>query len=321
MTSQIGLVALFTALVAGTTACTARGAPQHVASPSMSTLPTVSAPPLPLPHGVLADISVGGGPLRMAAGFGSLWVASHRAASLVRIDPSTNRVLATIRTGTESCGEPAIGLARVWISGCGPGPLVAVDPKTNKVVARANYESSLVMAVADGKIWAGDPLDPATLHPTAHIHADAGDVVAGARSIWFMEETLVKRVDPGTGQVTHTYRAGDAGALENFGVFAAGALWVYSGGNHIWRIDPRRNTVTMHVLHGIDRDANATFAVGDGAVWVRPYAGLLYRFDLTNLTTRRKYSADTRASGFVTVAFGSIWESNLEEDSVWRLRE
>jgi streptogramin lyase len=244
-------------------------------------------------------------------------VASHDGNTLYRVDPATNKVVGRIRVGTEACGTPAIGLGRVWVSGCGPGPLVSVDPKTDRVDKHTNYSSSLEMTTAAGKIWAGDPLDPVTLH----VRASAEDVAAGAGSIWFLEtETgLVKRVDPTTATITRTYRAGDPSALETFGVFASGALWVYSPGSRLWRIDAATNHVTSQVLKGI-AGAGATFDVGDGAVWVRPNDGNLYRFDQSTFK-RKTYPADTSSGGFVTIAFGSVWESNIDDDSLWRVRE
>jgi hypothetical protein len=94
---------------------------------------------------------------------------------------------------------------------------------------------------------------------------------------------------------------------------------VYGGGNELWRINPHTNRVTEQRLRGISRNANATFTVGDGGVWVRPFARLIYRFDVHSLSSRRAYPA--RGGGFVTVAFGSVWESNLDENNVWRVRE
>jgi hypothetical protein len=32
------------------------------------------------------------------------------------------------------------------------------------------------------------------------------------------------------------------------------------------------------------------------------------------------YAADSTTSGFVTVAFGSLWISNLDAGTVWRVR-
>jgi streptogramin lyase len=306
------------ALLIGLTACA--GSTNHALSGPRSLPPIVYTPP-PLPHGVLTAVPVSGGPLRMAAGFGSLWVSTHRGPLLYRIDPATNKVVARIVTGTESCGTPAIGFGRVWVSGCDPGPLVSVDASTNKVVARSKIETSLVMGVAAGKLWAGDPIDPTTLDRTAHLPVQGADVVSGAGSLWVVDtgSGLVKRVDPWTDTVTESYRAGEIGGLENFGVFADGALWVYSGGDRLWRIDPHRNRVAVHHLRGIGRHADATFTVGDGGVWVRPYDHNLYRFDVDSLSTRRIYPA--HGGGFVTVAFGSVWESNLEESNVWRVRE
>jgi streptogramin lyase len=178
------------------------------------------------------------------------------------------------------------------------------------------------MAIAAGKIWAGDPLDPVTLRPTAHLKTTAADVVSGAGSVWYVDSDhgLVKRVDPVTDEVIRSYSAGEPGSEENFGVFAVGALWVYSGGNRLWRIDPSTNRVTTRVLDGLDANAQGTFDVGDGGVWVPPFGGDLFRYDLRTFA-RRTYPADNASSGFVLVAFGSVWESNLERETVWRVRE
>jgi len=324
MTSTHRLAAVSVAFLISASACGGGSStPTAATEPSTGSTPTTPglAPP-PLPHGVLASIVMPAGPLRLAAGFGSVWAAAHRGNVLYRVDPATNKVIARIHVGTESCGAPATGLGRVWVEGCGPGPLVVVDPKTNRVVARTHDETPLEMAVANGKIWAPDPVDPDTLHPTAHVDANASDVASGAGSMWFIDTDagIVKRVDPATATVTRSYRAGKAGSDENFGVFANGALWVYSGGNQLWRIDPTTNTVTSHRLRGITAYAQGTFDVADGAVWVRPWSGKVYRFDLTTFS-RKAYPANESSSGFVLVAFGSVWESNLEGASLWRVRE
>ena len=318
------LVGVSGVVLAAATACTSSsGNPPSVTTTPVVTVPASTPVPStsPLPRGVLASIAMSGGPLRMASGYGDLWVASHDGNTLFRVDPGSNAVVARINVGTEVCGTPAIGLGRVWVSGCGPGPLVSVDPKTNRVVKQANYPSSLEMTTAAGKIWASDPLDPVTMRRTAHVDAAAEEVVAGAGSLWFLEtETgLVKRVDPTTASITRTYRAGDPTALETFGVFASGALLVYSGEDRLWQIDAATNHVTSRTLKGI-AGAGATFTVGDGAVWVRPNDGNLYRFDQSTFD-RTTYPADTSSGGFVTVAFGSVWESNIDDDSLWRVRE
>ena len=44
-------------------------------------------------------IEVGSGPLGVAVGAGSVWVANHCDGTVSRIDPKTGHVVATIKTG------------------------------------------------------------------------------------------------------------------------------------------------------------------------------------------------------------------------------
>ncbi|SNT35411.1 40-residue YVTN family beta-propeller repeat-containing protein [Granulicella rosea] len=69
----------------------------------------------------------------IATGAGSIWFVV-KPSKLLRIDPKTNSVAATIELpeGTEN---PVFANGFVWISSFGQNTVVKVDPKTNSVVA------------------------------------------------------------------------------------------------------------------------------------------------------------------------------------------
>ncbi len=61
------------------------------------------------------SIRVGDGPVDVAVGAGGVWVANSRDGTVSRIDPQSNRVIATIRVGHSLQGI-AVGGGAVWVS-------------------------------------------------------------------------------------------------------------------------------------------------------------------------------------------------------------
>jgi YVTN family beta-propeller protein len=53
-------------------------------------------------------------PVAIAVGEGAVWVANHDGRSISRIDPKTNRVVATIRLGNPR-SEIAAGEGSIWV--------------------------------------------------------------------------------------------------------------------------------------------------------------------------------------------------------------
>jgi DNA-binding beta-propeller fold protein YncE len=89
---------------------------------------------------VVARVQVGlpgsSGPQGIASGLGGVWVGIPNTGEVVRIDSTTNTVVARIVvTSTMSpCGGIGVARTAVWISGCSDGNYVArIDPSTNAV--------------------------------------------------------------------------------------------------------------------------------------------------------------------------------------------
>jgi streptogramin lyase len=272
-----------------------------------------------LPKGVLASLPLSAGPLRLGAGFGSMWVATHRDSFLYRIDPRTNRVVAKIDTGNESCGTPVAGADRIWVTGCDPGPTTVINPATNQVVGSIPG-GGLVLAFSGGKVWLPQPYDVRTLHAAGHIHADGADVVAGAGSVWVAnaDDGTVARLDPATGRTVRTYHAGEVGSDENFAWFYDGAVWIVTK-TTAWRIDPGTNQVTRHTVD-IGDELPDTPLIAAGSLWIRTMNSDVRRFDLRTFHLVGRYPFRPGSSGFETVAFGSLWVANLDDSTLWRDR-
>jgi YVTN family beta-propeller protein len=66
-------------------------------------------------NSVEATIPIGGNPVGIAVGEGSVWIADPGTRSLIRVDPETNRVVARIKVGARPRGI-AVGGGFVWVS-------------------------------------------------------------------------------------------------------------------------------------------------------------------------------------------------------------
>ena len=100
-------------------------------------------------HGrVLARIRVGLQPQFIHLAFGSVWVSNHHGRSLTRIDPRTNRVIATLPAGDQHMfrdGPQAMtddGRYLYIYSSNGTRPLERIDPRTDAAAMFAAPVSS-----------------------------------------------------------------------------------------------------------------------------------------------------------------------------------
>jgi streptogramin lyase len=112
----------------------------------------------PATNQIVAHISTDAGPI--AFGAGSVWGLSANSTKLVRIDPATNRVSATIPLPTAGSVLTATDSA-VWVAEGPPDApgshLWKIDPATNQVVGQVELglASSLadVAVSTDGDVW------------------------------------------------------------------------------------------------------------------------------------------------------------------------
>jgi len=92
-------------------------------------------------------------PVGAAAGEGSVWVVNRDDNSITRIDPESNRVLATIRVGKKPLGVEA-GEGLIWVTNTGDGTVSRIDPLTNAVTATIQLgKQPSGVSVSNGAVW------------------------------------------------------------------------------------------------------------------------------------------------------------------------
>jgi virginiamycin B lyase len=283
---------------------------------------------------VQAVIRVGGAPDApdwQAEGFGAVWVANSAKEAVQRIDPSTNRVTATVPMGARPCDGLATGFGSVWAVDCARGDLVRIDAGTHQVIARIAVSPASdegLIATGEGGVWVlstGNArrgalvrVDPATNRIGARVVVPAGSTAAavGFGSIWVTTAagSTVERVDPSTRRVAATIRVHVG---PRFLAIGEGAVWVLNQTDGtVSRIDPHTSRVTATIAVNVPGEGGC-IAAGEGAVWVTMPGTPVSAIDShANVVTEQFTGV---GGDCISTGFDSVWLSNHELGNVWRL--
>lgn len=249
-------------------------------------------------------------PQWIAADSSNVWV--HAPEHVVRVDVTTNSIVAQIPTPPFQYGYTASGAGAVWQADFDNGSLLRIDPQRNAVVATiplGNDAAPEGVAVADGAVWVAEHhqgavvrIDPATNAVVKTIRVGpAGDggpleMTAGATGIWVNVPgaNRVVHIDPSTNSV--------AGFVPESGqpIVDGSNVWVETGSG-LDRIDPTTEHVIAHIpLPG----PNAWGAAGLGSVWVSTGKGLARVDEATNRLVGLLLQTP---KADIAVASGSVW--------------
>jgi virginiamycin B lyase len=286
---------------------------------------SILAAALPPGGKVVARIRIGRGglPLRgggaLAVGEGAVWAMSNSQATLMRIDPARNAVVAKIKVAPPEAA--AAGDGAVWLSDPSDDTVSRVDPATNRVTATIHVGPRPEgIAVSPGAVWvvnAGGPsvsrIDPATnrvvatipLGPKRACCAEHMSVIASPRAVWvaLTNGNSIVHVDPATNSVVATARIGypPCGSLaaDETAVWSAGAC----GADVVARIDSRTNKLTARLAERQPVGLEVAF----GSVWVAASgSGNVDQVDLhTGRLVARLHIVGLPVR--LGVGFGSVW--------------
>jgi YVTN family beta-propeller protein len=185
---------------------------------------------------------------------GSVWVADEHSEAVTRVDPATNRVVATISIGQPGPAGPQImtaGPGGVWVDVDNMDEVVRIDAATNKVGLRVPLSGPVA---SDGKevwiaVYAGQNAGQNGLSQVVRIDPVSGKVITtvdlhsqgscglavGLGSVWVADGGLT-RIDEATGRIVgHLDTGGDCGNV----VVAGGAVWITADNKpYVLRISP-----------------------------------------------------------------------------------
>jgi hypothetical protein len=306
-------------------------------------VPTVDTPVVPGRPVVAARIRLDRAFTDVDVGFGATWVASQGA--LLRIDPQTNRVAATIPTPVSGeSASIAFGEGAVWVtSGQANCVVYRVDPAANRVTATIGVPGGAFgIVVAAGTVWVTQYLPEPDPGVVARIDARSNKLLSpvevpnmpgairyGLDAVWVTSRYTVSRIDPHSDAVTQPlHRVGDVRAI------GGGSLWgTYANSAAdagVQRIDP----VTGQVVATIRIPNGVLIAFGLGTLWVaqdassitsggnepdRTEPGKLYRIDpATNMVLGRPVPLPGIAPTGLAVGEDAVWVGEQDGKTLTR---
>jgi virginiamycin B lyase len=240
----------------------------------------------PVTSTVLATVRVGGFPVGIAAGFGSIWQANYDDGTLSRVDPATGKVIATIAVGSGPA-QLAVAGGKVWVADQDT-TLSAVDPATNRRVRTV-------------QVGPGSKFRP---------------IIAAAGSIWTANSGVgISRVEPASGRIQATIPI--TGCCDSSFMFFRGLLWALDTPKGLaYRIDPNTDRVVDHLTLGAAANG---LAVAGGLLWVTHATGVVSWHALDS----GRQLGSTTLSGFVgnplVTDEKSIWVQTIDLGAVTRL--
>jgi virginiamycin B lyase len=198
----------------------------------------------------------------------AVWVASTGPFAVHRIDPKTNKLLATVTLPGEPCAGLAVGFGSLWI------PLCTATPSLAEVDLGANRLTSVF------------PVGPAGAE---------GGVAASADSVWLMIDKLgsLARIDPATGATRQTVKL-PAGSYNPY--FSDGVIWVTRAeGAAVTAVDAVSGAI-LSTVHTGPKPRFLTAAAG--AIWTLNQGdGTLTRIDAQTRQASKTIALGTPGHG------------------------
>jgi hypothetical protein len=260
------------------------------------------------------------GPSQTASGFGSIWVSERFGDRVVRVDPETGEVVATVDVGSEPVKlQPADG--RMWVRTV--DAFVAIDPNSNAVTATLSKADVGPAAnrswAVDGAIWICDGqrlhrYDPETLQPTAllELGIECGQVYATADLVvaWTYNEddgesgtSAAAIIDPATNQLLATV---DLPVDVGVPIVLDNAVFLPAyGGSQAVVVD--RGTWTVSAIPDLGQPTGGSLSVSDGKLIFVPAADSADVLVVDASTFTVTDTIHTFGANSVAVADGSLW--------------
>jgi DNA-binding beta-propeller fold protein YncE len=273
---------------------------------------------------VLASIAVGSRAGTPTVGLGSVWIPNTGDGTVSRIDPASNRTIATFRIGDAGAFYQRV---------CKPYGSIHSWMVTTFHVRRCDLPSSV--ATAGGLLWVTKndsddilALDPRDGHEVASIPIGVTpfELRADDRALWVTsyDDNVVVRIDVRRRQVvqTITQLGGPSGlALDGETVWVA-----ISRAGTVARIDARSNQVVTTIPVPCSASCWSAptplpVAVANGAVWVRNEGiGTLSRLDPTTNSVAATLDVNTfngrSGQDAIAVAPSGIWLGGVSVEAI-----
>lgn len=209
----------------------------------------------------------------------AVWVGSTGPDAVHRIDPRTNKRIATVKLPGEPCAGLTTGFGSLWVPLCShPSTLARIDLRRNTLTA----------------VLQTGPAGP------------EGGIATSPDSVWLVVDKngSLARIDPDTGTIRQTIEV-PAGSYNPF--YSDGRIWVtHVDGAEVTSVDAKSGALLGTAHTG----PNPRFLTADaGSVWTLNQGdGSLTRIDARTRQTIRTTALGTPGhGGDISFGGGMIW--------------
>lgn len=259
----------------------------------------------------------------------AVWITTTKPYSLRRIDPATNKVIASVRLSGETCSGLEFGFGSIWAPVCGKKPaLVRVDAHTNKIsavlpIAPAGREGGIT--ASGDSIWMVTDkkgtltrIDPSTNSARQRITIPLGSYnpLFSDGIVWIteVESNVLVPVDASTGGVLASI---PVGSTPRFLTAGGGSVWTLNQGEGtVSRVDTSTKKVTATIKAGIP-GLGGDICYGADSVWATAFDVPLTQIDAKSNDVLRQWVG--KGGDSVRVGFGSIWLTDYSRSLLWRI--
>jgi virginiamycin B lyase len=276
-----------------------------------------------------ATIKVGGTADWVLVTDNAVWVASTRPYAVLRIDPTTNKIVATVTVSGEACSGLATGFGSIWVPVCGEMPeLVRIDCAKNTVsatlpVAPAAPEGGI--AISEDSVWMVSDkkgtlvrVDPSTNSVRERIFIPPGSFnpVFSGGTVWIsgITSNVLTAVDASSGKVLASI---PVGPKPRFLTAGGGSIWTLNQGDgSVSRVDEKSRKVIATIQVGIP-GTGGDIGYGADFVWSSVFEVPLTRIDAkTNRVTRQWVG---KGGDSLRFGFDSLWITDYKKGLLSRI--
>ena len=199
----------------------------------------------PSTHRVLNKIPLGISPFLMASGGGSIWVTDYSHDSVARVDVATNALLKVLTHLPHGPSGVAYGAGSAWVANRRADVLTRIDAATNEVTAVIPMGRSPLAVTAD---------DSAVYVKNEY-------------------DEDVSRVDPASNRVVAQIAVGPKEGRDGVDSLALDGPYLWVTGMRLQQADTHTNKVVRSMV----QNAATVTAAGDGTLWVTEIGGQVVR--------------------------------------------
>lgn len=276
-----------------------------------------------------ATIKVGGTADWVLITDDAVWVASTKPYAVHRIDPATNRIVATVLVSGEACSGLASGFGSIWVPLCGKKPeLVRIDAAKCVITATlpippAGPEGGIT--ASEDSVWLVTDkngtlsrIDPSTnsLREKISIPSGSYNPIFSNGIVWItgVESGVLTAVDAITGKILKSV---PVGLKPRFLTSGGGSVWTLNQGDGtVSRVDEKSRRVITTIQVGIP-GAGGDIGYGADSVWTTVFDVPLTRIDATTNKVVRQWVG--KGGDSLRFAHGSMWLTDYKKGLLLRI--